>query len=370
VFDAVYLLTMAIEAFKKIGLSSDLHIYLFPYFLYPLNYICFTGSTYMTVAIAIERYIAVYHPLSYKRAMTDVSTHKKRLAAYLVPVTLVSVLFNIPKFLESKLEFTEEGEVYLNLTDLRKSKDYVLFYHHWARLLVVGLIPLTVLSYLNTKIYVVIRRQRRGRRRRDEHLSIVLMLIVFIFVICNLPSFGLNLHELMIVDTIQKCSGTPLMGFPVWVLIGGFCSNLLLCVNSSANLFIYTCVGASFRSQMFDSLARGKGIVHRILSVWKMENYEASSNSEPNSAQMEPELNGHFELQRFQSGRQVEVRLQDVRKMNKCTTVEMKLVTASGEEQHGCGSANKVSPMVSPSDTRSDLVNGGHKIRIEVVTQT
>ena len=30
----------------------------------------------------------------------------------------------------------------------------------------------------------------------------------------------------------------------------------------------------------------------------------------------------------------------------------------------------QVSPMVSPSDTRSDLVNGGHKIRIEVVTQT
>ena len=32
-----------------------------------------------------------------------------------------------------QLEFNEEGEVYLNLTDLRKSKDYVLFYHHWAR---------------------------------------------------------------------------------------------------------------------------------------------------------------------------------------------------------------------------------------------
>ena len=37
----------------------------------------------------------------------------------------------------------------------------------FCRLLVVGLIPLTVLSYLNTKIYVVIRyKNDRGKREK------------------------------------------------------------------------------------------------------------------------------------------------------------------------------------------------------------
>ena len=37
---------------------------------------------------------------------------------------------------------------------------------------------------------VLWRRRRGGRKRHDEHLSIVLMLIVFIFLICNLPRSG------------------------------------------------------------------------------------------------------------------------------------------------------------------------------------
>jgi hypothetical protein len=49
------------------------------------------------------------------------------------------------------------------------------------------------------------RRRRGGRKRHDEHLSIILMLIVLIFVICNLPRIILNMHEISVLDIMSEC---------------------------------------------------------------------------------------------------------------------------------------------------------------------
>ena len=49
-------------------MASRLHIILFPPLLYPLNQVAVTGSIFMTVAIAWERYVAVHYPLDYNQA--------------------------------------------------------------------------------------------------------------------------------------------------------------------------------------------------------------------------------------------------------------------------------------------------------------
>jgi len=59
-----------------------------------------TGSILMTVAIGLERYVAVHYPISYSRTTNDAHALKQRVANYLIPVTVVSVLFNITKFFE------------------------------------------------------------------------------------------------------------------------------------------------------------------------------------------------------------------------------------------------------------------------------
>ena len=78
-FDLTYLLTMLLEGLRRLGLETRLHIQLFPFLLYPLNAIAMTGSIFMTVpppaplysgpqvGVAVERYIAVYHPLYYNK---------------------------------------------------------------------------------------------------------------------------------------------------------------------------------------------------------------------------------------------------------------------------------------------------------------
>ena len=44
-----------------------LDIVLFPYFLYPVNQVAISGSIFMTVAIAWERYVAVHYPIDYNQ---------------------------------------------------------------------------------------------------------------------------------------------------------------------------------------------------------------------------------------------------------------------------------------------------------------
>ena len=56
-----------LESFRKqFALGSDVHIILFPHLLYPFTQIAITASIFMTVAIALERFIAVHYPINYR----------------------------------------------------------------------------------------------------------------------------------------------------------------------------------------------------------------------------------------------------------------------------------------------------------------
>ena len=46
---------------------------------------------------------------------------------------------------------------------------------------------------------------------------------------------------------IFSCKETALGGFPIWIIILGFVSHILLVLNSMANLLIYCLVGTKFR---------------------------------------------------------------------------------------------------------------------------
>ena len=63
-----------------------------------------------------------------------------RVLSYIVPSMLTSIVLNIPKFLEAKLDtltyeennMTHKQLIY-NVTSLRINKDYMYYYIHWTR---------------------------------------------------------------------------------------------------------------------------------------------------------------------------------------------------------------------------------------------
>ena len=253
VYDIVYCFTMMLESLTKLGLDSAFHTLLFPHFLYPLGSISMTGSIYMTMVVGIERYIAVHQPTrrlpsQLTMVATGSCTHTKRLLKYVVPTTIISLLFNLPKFLESRLVY-ENKEVYIEVTELRIATWYVTWYLNWANFIMLGAIPFTIISILNYKIHRVIKTKRRlvKRIRQEDSLSWILMMIIVTFLVCHTLRLLLNMHEIYVVEEMDFCRCSDLGGFPIWILILGFVSPVLLALNSSINLLIYCVFGTKFR---------------------------------------------------------------------------------------------------------------------------
>lgn len=90
--------------------------------------------------------------------------------SYVIPVMLLSVVLNVPKFMESNFTWTPiesnattaanssdetsiEYEIGFEVSELREHPDYIKYYTMWTRLITTGIIPLGALIYFNFGIF-------------------------------------------------------------------------------------------------------------------------------------------------------------------------------------------------------------------------
>ena len=151
--------------------------------------------------------------------------------SYIIPVLLLSVALNIPKFLETKFKWTPvdingteivdlnstdsdlvaDYEVSFGVSALRSDPDYIRFYINWTCLITTGLIPMSALIYFNLSIFRGIQmthertRKRNTQRASEMNLAAILLCIVFLFIICHFPRILLNVHEVFMLEEIIDC---------------------------------------------------------------------------------------------------------------------------------------------------------------------
>ena len=83
--------------------NDDFITLLVPHFLYPMESVSLTGSIFMTIGIAHERYVAIKSPIIHRQSMRSRGARRIRLAKYVILVVFCSFAINVPKFFEREI---------------------------------------------------------------------------------------------------------------------------------------------------------------------------------------------------------------------------------------------------------------------------
>ena len=206
-FDSIFNVTDILESIRKIhydrsscaemSFTQGLHLLLWPQFLYPLRPIAMICSIYMTIVLAIERYIAVSRPfVSY--TASNKRTWKSMIRYTFVMVAVLAAcngsLFaeftvetqyyecsingsmkgqqlNYSTYKQRLIRNAENGQnndnplevavKVIQWTDLRVDPAYIACYKTAFQALLTGIIPFGALSIMNYLIYKHIRKRRQ-----------------------------------------------------------------------------------------------------------------------------------------------------------------------------------------------------------------
>lgn len=248
---------------------QDMYYYCLP-FLYGFTHLCKVGSVFTTLAVSLERYFAVCHPLW-------IRIRRCPPAMYIILVTVFAFAFNIPKFLEFEAIVSETGGTAVKATALRTDQHYIVYYNFLTKTVITELFPYVSLIFLNACIYREIRRsvklQQSMRCNQSQNEEIksanVVVGVVALSIVCHIWKIVPDLYEAIIqimptsvpetniTDLLNHCSIHPgeigeVPDLKIEMIIDT--SHLLVAVNSAANFFIYYLLRKNFRDAVWKLL--------------------------------------------------------------------------------------------------------------------
>ena len=226
---------------KELLLSYNLiGVYVFASLMYIVSQ---TITMWMTVLIAINRYIIVCHPLRASQWCTN-SNLKKQVAAVIV----LAVVYNIAIF----------GEIVMYNLPITDMLDMYILDAICSLIM-----PICILSLLNIRLIQALNTHRRMQIQnrsiqKDNATTFVLVVVIVVVIICQLP----HLFNFVIQISLSTMRTNT-------------CDNLfyleqisvtLVVLNSAVNLIIYTLCNKRFRAVLIEKVFKRNAPQQQIIA--------------------------------------------------------------------------------------------------------
>ncbi|ESO04928.1 hypothetical protein HELRODRAFT_191511 [Helobdella robusta] len=225
-------------------------------YINPLSYICHLTSVWITVLLAVNRFLVVCRPFTSDKFLT-LNVARLQVAF----VVFISIAFNLPRFFIYEIVWLPSKEnknvtvMSTNLTSFGRDEFFAYYYLDIFYTIVLLIMPFVFLVLFNSIIiFTISKSQQRMRRRnsvcsrgdqQDRNLTIVMIVICIEFLVCNLTDrilISIRIHQN--IDSVV-C--------PETLLYVTHFSNFLVLFNSCTDFIIYVIFKRRFRRLLLKS---------------------------------------------------------------------------------------------------------------------
>ena len=207
------------------------------------------SSTWLTVVMAMCRYLAICFPLRGRLLIGKTFT-----ALSICGVFVLCVLFNLPRFWTQKVESVQCSEGYFQYYASRGvvySNTKLEQVYAWMYFIACIFVPFLILAYCNAYLIRALRTSRRLRRHHTRSrdlstsskntLTLTLVVVIVFYIILVTPT------ELLHFAKYRVISSPWLMASQKYNLAVAVC-NTLQAVNFAINFVLYCTMNAQFLS--------------------------------------------------------------------------------------------------------------------------
>ena len=229
---------------------------IYPYvqvYMVPLAWLTQTSTLWVTVLIAVNRYIIVCLPFRAAQWCT-VSKVKIQLAVVLV----FAIVYNIPKFAEYSIvhDVSNNGTTHTahaGYSKLGSAELYHVIYDNVLYMIFLLVLPISILIVLTIRLITAMNAHRRIQiemrtlhNHDDTNVTFVLVIVVIVVIACQLPALVNQVLWNVLPNEARKCGGFQFYMSPI--------ANMLVILNSAVNFVIYTLFNKSFRDVLIKNV--------------------------------------------------------------------------------------------------------------------